>query len=574
MPVHNSDIVNILTRVADFLDIQDKNQFRIRAYRNAAQSIAGLSKSVAEMVKNGRDLSELPDVGSSIAEKIEEIVETGTLEQLEKLEKKLPKELLDLMDIPDLGPKSVQTLYNELDITNRKELEKAARNGKIQSVKGFGEKTEEKILDALEQMKNEDGRDRTKLVVAEEITVPLLDYLKKAKGVSKVDVAGSYRRRKETVGDIDILVVCKDCKKVMQKFTQYKDVKNVISKGKTKSSVQLRSGMQVDVRAMEDESYGAAMVYFTGSKDHNIAIRKIANEKDLKINEYGVFNKDDERVAGKTEKDVYKQVGLVYIEPELRENRGEIKAARDKNLPKLVTIEDIKGDLQSHSRASDGTFSMEDMANGAREKGYEYLAVTDHSKRVTVAQGLDEKRLAEQIKDIDMLNEKWQDFRLLKSCEVDILKDGTLDLDDSILKELDIVICSVHYHFNLSKSRQTKRVLKAMENRYFHIFSHPTGRIIGKRQPYDIDMDKVLKAAKDNGCFVELNAQPDRLDLSDVYCKAAKQMGIKIAVSTDAHNVAGLDNMKYGIGQARRGWLEKQDVVNTRSWQRLKKMLR
>ena len=574
MPVHNNDIVEKLNKVADLLDIKGENQFRIRAYRSAAQTISGLSQSVSDMIDEGKDVSNLPNVGSSIADKIKEIVDTGSLEQLEKLEKKMPEELVDLMTIPNLGPKKVQTLYEELDISNKDDLEKAAQDGKIQGIEGFGEKTEEKILDELEAAKKGCGKERIKLYVAEEITEPLLDYIKNIKGVQKVDVAGSYRRRKETVGDIDILVVCNDSEKVMDKFVDYEDVTKVISKGETRSSIQLRSGLQVDLRAMAKKSYGSAMVYFTGSKAHNIEIRKMANDKDLKINEYGVFKNEDEHVAGKTEEEVYEQIGLPFINPELRENRGEIEAAQKDKLPRLVKLEDIKGDLQSHSKYSDGKFEIEEMAEAARDKGYEYLAMTDHSKRVTMAKGLDEKKLAKQIEHIDKLNEKWKNFRILKSCEVDILKDGSLDLDDEILKELDIVICSVHYDTNLSKEKQTRRVLKAMENPHFNIFAHPTGRKINERRPYEIDIKKVLKAAKDNGCFLECNAQPDRLDLTDVNCKMAKEMGVKIAISTDAHTKNDLDKMRFGIGQARRGWLEKSDVLNTESWSSLKKTIK
>ncbi|MEJ2637689.1 MAG: DNA polymerase/3'-5' exonuclease PolX, partial [Calditrichia bacterium] len=400
----------------------------------------------------------------------------------------------------------------------------------------------------------------------------LVEQLKNVKGVKKVEVAGSYRRQKETVGDIDILVTCKKGAQVMDSFVKYDDVEQVVSKGKTRSTVILRTGLQVDLRVVPQVSFGAAMHYFTGSKAHNIAIRKMGVKENLKINEYGVF-KNEKRIAGRTEEEVYKQVGLPYIEPELREMRGEIEAAQKHKLPHLVQLKNIRGDLQSHTKASDGKLSLEEMADAAREKGYDYLAITDHSKHVTVANGLDEKRLAESIEQIDKLTGKLNGFRLLKSVEVDILSDGKLDLSDDILKELDIVICSVHYNFNLSRDEQTQRVLRAMDNPYFNIFAHPTGRLIGEREPYEIDLEKVMESAKNKNCFLEINAQPDRLDLSDNYIKMAKDMGVKLAISTDAHSKSDLDNMRFGVSQARRGWLEPDDVLNTRKWEDLKKLI-
>jgi DNA polymerase (family 10) len=359
----------------------------------------------------------------------------------------------------------------------------------------------------------------------------------------------------------------------MEHFVSYEDIDNVISKGDTRSSIRLNSGLQVDLRVVSKKSYGSALVYFTGSKAHNIKIRKIAGDKDLKINEYGVF-KGDDQIAGKTEKEVYEQVDLKYVDPELREDRGEIEAARNDKLPKLVTLEDIRGDLQSHTKASDGKYTMEEMVNAAKEKGYDYFAITDHSQRVTMAKGLDENRMEEQIKKMEELNKEIKGIRILKAVEVDILEDGSLDLEDEILKELDVVVCSIHYNRNLSQKKQTKRILKAMENPYFNIFGHPTGRIIQKREPIKVNMEEIFKTAKEYNIHIELNASPERLDLSDVYCKTCKEMGIKIAISTDAHMKSHLDNMIYGVNQARRGWLEKEDVLNTHKWSNLKKMLK
>ncbi len=417
------------------------------------------------------------------------------------------------------------------------------------------------------------GQHRFLLSEAEEYGQPLLEYLKNAKGVKNAEIAGNYRRNKETVGDIDILVTAKRGSEAMDKFVEYDEVDEVVAKGKTKSTVILRSGFQIDLRVVPAVSYGAALYYFTGSKAHNVAVRKKAVAKGLKVNEYGVF-KDDERIAGKTEKEVFKSVELPYIIPELRENRGEIEAAVNGELPKLVELKDIRGDLQTHTKASDGKYSLEEMVDAAREIGYEYYAVTDHSQKVSVAGGLDEKRLRKQIEEIDKLNEKLDDILILKSIEVDILKDGKLDLSDDVLKELDLTICSIHYNLNLPEKEQTERILKAMDNRYFNILAHPTGRRLGEREAYRIDIEKVLKKAKENNCFLEVNADPERLDLNDVHCKMAKDAGVKLSISTDAHTISSLYNMKYGVAQARRGWLEVKDVLNARSWKELKKLLK
>jgi len=385
-------------------------------------------------------------------------------------------------------------------------------------------------------------------------------------------VAGSYRRRKETVGDLDILITAKKGASVMDRFTDYDEVEEIVSKGKTRSTVRLRSGLSVDLRVVPQVSYGAALHYFTGSKAHNIAIRKIGVKKGYKVNEYGVF-KNEKRIAGKTETEIYKKMGLHYVEPELREQRGEIEAARKNKLPNLIRVQDIRGDLHSHTKATDGHHTLKQMAQAAQKKGYDYLAITEHSQHLTVAKGLNKKRLLEHIKAIDKLNEKSDGIVLLKSIEVDILEDGKLDLPDSVLKELDLVVGSVHYKFDLSRKKQTQRVQRAMDNPYFNILGHPTGRLINQRDAYDIDVEALIKTAKDQGCFMELNAQPDRLDLTDDACKLAKDMGVKVAISTDAHSTANLDFMYCGVDQARRGWLEKDDVINTRSLTALKKLL-
>jgi DNA polymerase (family 10) len=573
MPIHNAEIAEIFNEYADLLEIKGANRYRVRAYRTAARNVSNLSRSAAEMLSKKEDISELPGFGKDLAGKVADIVNTGKLPQLEELKKELPEELIDISKLEGLGPKRTGVLYQKLGITSIDQLQEAAEKQKVRDLSGFAAKTEQKILDEIGR-KGEagEGKKRYKLSVIEELAGPLLDYLSNLNGVKRVEAAGSYRRRKETVGDLDILVTHKKKADVMKRFVEYEDVERVVSKGDTRSTVVLRFGVQVDLRAVAEASYGAALHYFTGSKAHNIAVRKMGVKRGLKINEYGVFRGND-RIAGRTEDEVYGKVDLPYIQPELRENNGEIETAQKGKLPELVRLDDIRGDLHSHTRATDGRSSLEEMAQAARERGYEYLAITDHSKHVTVARGLDARRLGEQIEEIDRLNEKLHDIVLLKGIEVDILEDGSLDLPDDILKKLDLVVCAVHYKFNLSAEKQTDRIIKGIDNPYFTILAHPTGRMIGQRDPYQLDMERLMKAAKESNCFLEINAQPDRLDLTEVYAKMAKEMGIMIAISTDAHSVNELDFMRFGAYQARRGWLESEDVLNTRSWKELKKLI-
>ncbi|MDT8272060.1 MAG: DNA polymerase/3'-5' exonuclease PolX [Desulfomonilia bacterium] len=571
MPIHNKEIADIFEKTADLLEIEGANQFRVRAYRNAARIIGSQSRSVAEMVKNEEDLTTFSGIGKDLAGKIREIVETGSLPQLEKIQKQLPEGLSDLMKIPGLGPKRIGQIHKELGVSTRDEMLHAARDGKIRSLEGFGEKTEQKILEELQDSESEEHR--TKYSTAREIVESIMAYLDEMKAIKTAVVAGSFRRRKESVGDIDILVTCSKSKQVMDHFTEYEDVVDVISKGSTRSSVLLRSGLQIDLRAVPKMSLGAALHYFTGSKAHNIAIRKIGRKKHLKINEYGVF-RGDERIAGKTEEEVFQQIDLPFIEPELREDRGEIDAARTGSLPTLVREDDIRGDLHMHTRATDGKNTLEDMVKAARERGYQYVAITEHSPRVTMAKGLSGKNLLKRGEEMERLNERYTDITILKSAEVDILEDGSLDYSDDILKELDLVVCSVHYNQGLSRKKQTERILRAMENPHLTILGHPTGRLINERKPYEVDLDRIMHAAVENGCFLELNAHPDRLDLTDVQCKRAQEMGLKVAISTDAHSITDLDFMQFGVNQARRGWLEKKDVINTRTLKQLRKMLK
>jgi len=566
MPVQNVEIAELFDRYADLLDIEDANPFRVRAYRNAARVIGGDSRSMADLLAEGRDLTELPGIGKDLAAKIAVIVRTGRLPQLEEVEKRTPRALSELMQLPGLGPKRVKLLYRELKIRSHEDLLRAARSGKLAALPGFGAKTVQKIMAGLTQAVS--GPKRVKLADAEQLATPLVAYLKKIPGVETVDVAGSLRRRQETVGDLDILVISARSTEVMRRFVRYDGVAEVLSQGDTRSSVRLRSGLQVDVRVVPQVSYGAALYYFTGSKAHNIAVRKLAAGRKLKINEYGVY-RGAKRIAGRSETELFRTLGMEYVPPELRENRGEIEAARRGRLPHLVTLEDIRGDLHSHTRETDGRDSLERMAAAAKARGYEYLAVTDHSRHVTVAHGMDAKRLLAQVAAIDGLNARLKGLRLLKSVEVDILDDGGLDMPDAVLRELDLVIGAVHYKFDLPRAKQTRRLLNAMDNRYLNILAHPSGRLIGARAPMDYDFERVLRGAKERGCYLEVDSQPERLDLDDLHCKLAKDMRVKVAISSDAHSADGLALMRFGVDQARRGWLEPGDVLNTLPLHRL-----
>lgn len=571
MSVLNSEVAEKFNELADLLEINDANPFRVRAYRNAAQVIANLPHEVADLVAADKDLTELPGIGKDLAEKIAVIVKTGDLPLLKEMHQKTPIALSDMLRIPDLGPQRIKHLYQELNIKTIADLKKAVAANKVSQLEGFGEKTQAKIKTALQKFTKQENR--LKFSQAEKLALALITYLKALNKINETAIAGSLRRCRETIGDLDILVATKNNLAVIEYFLAYPDIKKIISKGETRVTVLLRNDIQVDLRIVAVENFGSALQYFTGSKEHNIAVRTRAVKRNLKINEYGVF-KDNKRIAGKTEAEIYQAVNLPYIAPELRENRGEIEAAAKNKLPKLITLADIRGDLHCHTNYSDGHDDIATMATAAQQLGYEYLAITDHSRHVTIANGIDEKKLAQQIAAIDKINAKFKNFQILKSIEVDILDDGSLDLSDSILKELDFTVCAIHYKFNLPREQQTERVLRAMDNPYFNIFAHPTGRLINKRDPYDIDLEKIMRKAKECGCILELNAQPDRLDLNDIHCQMAKEIGIKLAISTDAHNTATLNYMQYGINQARRGWLEPKDVINTHNLSELKKLLR
>lgn len=570
MPKHNADIAVIFEEIADLLEIQGANPFRIRAYRNAARVVGELSQEVSRLLEKGEDLTQLPGIGDDLAGKIKEIAGSGHCSLLDRLHTELPPAITELLKIPGLGPKRVKALYHDLDVQTIEQLYRAARDGRIRALPGFGEKTENNILQAIEAHANQ--TQRFKLAMAAQYADALEKFLAAIPGVTKVTPAGSYRRMRETVGDLDILVVASAPNPVMQSFIAYDEVAEILSAGVTRASAILKCGMQVDLRVVKEASYGAALHYFTGSKSHNIALRRMAQKSGLKINEYGVF-RDKIRIAGETEASVYAAVGLSYIPPELRENRGEIAIAKTGKLPRLVEQKDLRGDLHVHTKATDGHNTLREMALAGLSNGFEYLAITEHSRRLAFAHGLDTLRLARQCDEIDQLNAELKGITLLKSIEVDILEDGSLDLPDSALAQLDMVVGAVHSNFNLSRAKQTERILRAMQHPYFTLLAHPTGRLIQRRAPYDVDMLRIIREAKSRGCFLELNAHPERLDLLDTYCRMAKEEGVLISINSDAHSIYDFSNLRFGIGQARRGWLEKHDVLNTRSLKELRGLI-
>jgi len=570
MTIHNPEIANLFNRYAVMLEIKGANPFRIRAYRNAARTIENLPRDVAAMLKDGSDLTELPGIGEDLAHKLSDIVETEKFAELEKLKGQLPAALADMTEVPGIGPKRIKTLFKSLKIKSVEELFDAARKGRLRKLHGFGPKTEANILKIAGKHA---APKRYKLSDAQQIADALVEYLEGVPRVIRVAVAGSYRRRKETVGDLDILVACHADAPVIARFVSYEDVDEVLAKGGTRAAVKLKSGMQVDLRVVPERSYGAALVYFTGSKAHNIALRAKGLKRKLKINEYGVF-RGKTWIAGRSEADVYARLEMPLIPPELRENQGEIEAALAGKLPKLIELSDIKGDLHVHTKESDGEATLEEMVEAARKRGYQYIAITDHSKHIGITHGLDAKRLAGQLKRIDKLNAKLRGFTVLKSAEVDILPDGSLALPNTILGELDVVVASVHSKFDLPAKEQTERMIRAMDNPNVNIIGHPFGRLLGEREPCQLDLEKLMKAALERGCHLEVNGQPARLDLSDTQCRLAKELGLKLVISTDAHTPETLGYMRYGVDQARRGWLEAKDVLNTRPLDEFRKLIK
>ncbi|MCL7982755.1 MAG: DNA polymerase/3'-5' exonuclease PolX [marine benthic group bacterium] len=584
--MENLEIAAALKEMATLLEIKGgANPFRIRAYRNAVRTIEEHPVPMRKLLEEGEDLTELPAIGKDMASHIAELVNTGRLSELEAVAEEVPRSLVEVTRIPNVGPKKTAKLWKDLGVETVADLAAVAAEGKIAGLEGFGKKSEEKILAAVERYQEREVRFR--IDQADQLVRPLVEHMEADKRVQKLEVAGSYRRRKETVGDIDLLVQSDEPEPVMKRFTGWSQVAEVVGAGETRGSVVLKSGLEVDLRILPEESYGAALLYFTGSKEHGVALRKRALERGLSINEYAVSELADEesgeegttsttgrelgkRIAGRTEEEMYEALGLPWIPPELRENRGEIEAAEKNKLPKLIEQGDLRGDLQMHSTWSDGKNSIEEMLEACAAKDYEYFALTDHSKALAMTGGMDAEKLARQWEEIDEIVETHDEIRFLRSMEVDILAEGDLDLEEEWLERLDVVVVSVHSRFNLPEKDQTERILAAVRHPHVNILAHPTGRIINERDPFPFDLDAVFEACAEHSVAVELNAHPSRLDLKDTHLMRAKEKGAKIVISTDAHRVGELDLISYGVEQARRAWLGPADVINT--WP-LKKLL-
>ncbi|KWA01066.1 phosphoesterase [Burkholderia cepacia] len=570
MPIQNAGYAAVFAEIADMLEIQGANPFRVRAYRNAARTIADYGRDIATMIANGDDLGKIPSIGPDLASKLREIAATGTCELQQTLRHALPGAIVELLDVPGLGAKRVKALHEALHVDSLEQLRAEAKSGHVRELPGFGAKTEAHLLEAIDDRLQREPQ-RFLLPDAAHSLLPLLERLRAIAGVGKAVPAGSFRRRRETVGDLDILVTARDPQAVADAFVGYGEVARVLAHGKTKSSVVLANGLQVDLRVVDADAFGAALVYFTGSKAHNIALRRIAQAGGLKINEYGVF-RGDERIAGATEASVYAAIGLHEVPPELREDRGEIDAARAGTLPALVERKQVHGDLHAHTDASAGRDSLRAMADAARARGFAYLAITDRAPDAGGGRnGFD--WLARQLDEIDRLNASFDDFVLLKGVEAGILEDGSLDVPDTLLGRLDLVVGAVRDGFELSRDAQTARVLRAMDQPHFTILAHPTGRMLGERDACELDVARVIAHAAARRCFVELDAQPRRLDLPDIWCREAAKAGVPVAIGSDACSTDELDNLAYGVDQARRGWLTRPDVLNTRTLAQLRPLL-
>jgi DNA polymerase (family 10) len=572
MPVYNSEIAKKFQKIADLLEIKGDNPFRIRAYRRGARKISSLSQNLEDMIKAGEDLTKLSAIGEDLSNKIKEFINTGKILKLKTLEKEIPAELVTLLDVEGLGPKRVKILYRKLKIDSIADLKKAIKKEQIRNLEGFGKKTEKNIAEALKEFKT---KKRILLSSAEEIIQPLIQYLQKDSNIQQLEVTGSYRRKKETIGDFDLLVSGVKGKEIIDRFVNYENTEKIISQGETRSTIKLKNNIQVDLRVVPKESYGAALLYFTGSREHNITLRNLAIKKGFKLNEYGLFDKKTkEKIAGETEKEIYKKLDLDFIPPELREDRGEIYTAQQKELPKLLELSDIKGDLHIHTINSDGDNSIEEMVQEAIKLKRRYIAITDHSGLIPITNGLKKRDVDEYIEKIKRVDQQYKEIKVFTGCEVDIKKDGSLFFKDKILKKFDIVICAIHSHFNLDFREQTERIIKAISSPYIQILAHPTGRRINHRKGYQIDMEKIMKTAKEKGCLLEINSQPSRLDLDDRFIEMAKDLEVKMIINTDAHNIKSLKNIKYGTNQARRGWLEKKNIINTLNLKEFKKLLK
>jgi DNA polymerase (family X) len=562
----NQEISKVLDEVADLLEIAGANFFRVRAYRNAARTLGDYPQPLAEM--SAEELAELPGIGEDLAEKITELSAGKDIDIHRDLLKKVPHGLLDLRRIHGLGPRRIKLLHEELGVRDLASLGRAAKRGAIAKIRGLGAKLEEQVRNALKERQAEPEK-RMLYSEAARIVANLLEHLRKSRAVAALEVAGSFRRRRDTVGDLDILAVSSEPGAVMKQMIAYSGVKETLGSGETKTSVMLSDGLQVDLRVVERKSYGAAIMYFTGSKAHNVHLRRIAQGKHLLLNEYGLF-KGEKAIAGADEKGVYRALGLEWIEPELREDRGEIEASQHHKLPDLIERKDLRGDLHTHSTWTDGRASVEEMARAAKAAGLEYYAVTDHSQRLKMAHGLDPKRLREQWKEIGKVEAKVGGIRMLRGIEVDVLDDGSLDLPNDVLRQLDWVVASVHSKLEMDRAAMTRRMIAAIRNPVVDVIGHPSGRLIGRRAASSFDLDAVLKAAHEEGCALEVNSQPERLDLTDTACIAAKQAGVKLVISSDSHATSQFSGLEYGVNQARRGWIEAADVLNTRPLSKLR----
>jgi DNA polymerase (family 10) len=560
--MRNVEIAQLFNEIADFLEVKDENPFRVRAYRRGAEAVEGLSEDIATLAERGALLA-VPGIGKDLAAKIQEYLAAGTIEYLEELRREIPAGVIEMLRIHGVGPKTAKHLYDQVGVDSVEKLEELAKAHKLAGLPGIKAKTEENILKGIAVWRS--GRERMPVGTALLLAEAILERLRALPEADRIETAGSLRRMKETVKDIDILVTSKKPARVMEVFVGLPNAAEVLAHGETKSSIRLKENIQVDLRVVEPDCFGAALQYFSGSKQHNIRVRELAQRKGLKVSEYGVFNeKTNRRVAGKTEADVYQAVGLPFIPPELREDGGEIEAALEGRLPALVSLQDIRGDLQMHTTWSDGAHSLAELAEGVRAKGYQYMAVTDHSKAATVAGGMKEDQVLQMIAEVRALDKKMKGFRILAGCEVDIRGDGTLDFPDEILRQLDLVLVSVHSRFKMSREEMTARIVRAVQHPLVHLLGHPTGRLIGERGAYELDMEAVLTAARAAGVAVEINASPSRLDLNDLHARRAKELGVPIAIDTDAHTIGHLDYMRFGVSVARRAWLTPEDVLNTR----------
>lgn len=572
----NREIAAIFEQLADLLEFQSANPFRIRSYRNGARKIADLSEPLATIAADtDRQLTDIDGIGKTLAEKIVELLETGKLKALDELLSELPASLLALLRVPGLGPKKAAVLHSELGVNSLDELRVACDQQQVRELKGFGAKTEETILKGLAIAAQAESR--TRWAAADEVATSLLAHMREVDGIVQMEMAGSYRRGCETIGDLDLLVEATNSTVVMEQFGKLPGIVDVLARGDTKMSVRLDSGLQIDLRVVPGESFGAALQYFTGSKDHNVVVRGRAKQRGLKVNEWGVFRVEEDGeetyLAGSNEADVYAALDLPWFPPQLREAREEFEWAEQGELPQLVELTDIRGDLHMHTNATDGKASLEEMIATAKSRGLEYIAITDHSQRVSMANGLNPQRLRAQWAEIDRLRKELDGIMVLKGIECDILEKGGMDLPDDVLAEADWVIASVHYGQNQPSEQITERILGALENPHVDIVAHPTGRLINRREPYAVDMEQVIAAAAQHGKMLELNANPARLDLNDIHCAAAKRHGVPVVISTDAHSTAGFEVMRHGVQQAQRAGLTALDVANTWPWEEFSKRI-